>query len=201
MKKQVLKIFVVCLIYTLVWSLLVSCDTGGEGETESATETIVQTEEKTEGKTETPAETETETEKIDIAKVEIPKLLEGALDFSFGFLELLYTTSTENFCYSIQSNTPGGYLCRGDQWALYRIDGGKVTLIGEIMHEIAIEYEAPSEDEYIISHEHLTFKSLCGKPTLDPGDYCLVYLIQAPDENGYYHTYAGAKTYIYVVEE
>jgi len=201
-KKQiVLKLLISCLACTLICSLFASCVTNGEGETESATEAITPTEEKTEGKTETPTETETETENPDVVEVKIPELLDGALDFTFHFTETLYTTKTETFCYSIQSDTPGGYLCRGDKWALYRIDGDKVTRVGEITHEIALEYEAPSESEYIISHEYLTFKSLCGKPTLEVGEYCLVYLIQAPDENGYYQTYAGAKTTIYVVEE
>ena len=230
-KQIVLKLLTSCLVCTLICSLLVSCVTDGESETESATETIAQTEEKTEGKTEgkteapteteekteakteapseteaatenkTETEPETETEKPDVAEVKIPELLDGALDFTFHFTETLYTTKTETFCYAIQSNSPGGYICRGDKWALYRIDGDEITLVGEIAHEIALEYEAPSETEYIISHEHLSFTSLCGKPTLEAGDYCLVFLIQAPDENGYYHTYAGAKSKIFVIEE
>ncbi len=130
----------------------------------------------------------------------IPVLLESKLNFTLDLTETVYTTSSDKINFRIRAKEPSRYMGRGDKWQLYRIENEEALLIGEISHEIALEYTALDGEEYIERDEYLLIKSLCGSSNLTVGKYCLVHPIQAPDENGYYQTYSGALMYFEVVE-
>ena len=132
-----------------------------------------------------------------VENVEIPELNADRLPFTIEFTDTAYTTKSDRINFHIKAKQPGD-LGRGDQWKLYKIDGDKVTLAGAIMWDIAIDYEAKSEDEYIERDDFVSIKTLCGKETLDAGQYCLIFYIQIPDENGYYHSASGATLYFEV---
>ena len=132
-----------------------------------------------------------------VENVEIPELNADRLPFTMEFTDTAYTTKSDRINFHIRAKQPG-HLGRGDKWRLYKIDGDKVTLAGAIMWDIAIDYEAKSEDEYIERDGSVSIKTLCGKETLDAGQYCLIFYIQVPDENGYYHSASGATLYFEV---
>ena len=135
-----------------------------------------------------------------VENVEIPELNADRLPFTMEFTDTAYTTKSDRINFHIRAKQPGP-LGRGDKWRLYKIDGDKVTLAGEIMWDIAIDYEAKSEDEYIERDGSVSIKTLCGKETLEAGQYCLIFYIQVPDENGYYHSASGATLYFEVKED
>ena len=130
----------------------------------------------------------------------IPELRNDMLKFTLELTQTVYTTSSDKINFRIRAKEPSEFLVRGDKWQLYRIENEEALLIGEIGWEPVIEYTALDGEEYIERDSYLSIKSLCGSEILTVGKYCLVYPIQAPDENGYYQTYSGALMYFEVVE-
>ena len=169
-------------------------------ETETETDSSETTTDETSEEVTEEQSTEGGDNETDTAVSNIPELMENKLEFTLELTETVYTTESDRINYRITSREPGGYIVRGDQWLLYRIENDKANLIGEIAWETAIEYIANDDEEYITRDEYLTIKMLCGKENLDVGEYCLVYPIQLPDNEGIYHRYAGAIMYFEVVE-
>ena len=201
MRKALLFCVVICFVF-----FAVSCDLSIEELTdiasnEESSESVNAPDHSTnETQTVSPEIDESEDNDENVPAIKIPELVLERLEYTMELTETVYTTSSDSIKYILRSKQPGGYLSRGDQWILYRTDGDKITVIGTVKWEIAIEYEAPSETEYIVKEESLLIRTLCGKDNLDVGKYCLTHYVQAPDENGNYHDASGANLYFEVIE-
>ena len=193
------------LVFVIIFSVLAmsSCDAAqSETPTDPTNEEVTVSSEMPSDKEPTKKEPASDMPKDEtvVENVEIPELNADRLPFTMEFTDTAYTTKSDRINFHIRAKQ-AGHLGRGDKWRLYKIDGDKVTLAGAIMWDIAIDYEAKSEDEYIERDGSVSIKTLCGKETLDAGQYCLIFYIQVPDENGYYHSASGATLYFEVKQD
>lgn len=202
MNKKVLIAMNIFLL-SFVILLFTACEAGiGEKTTDNGNErNTFESEEKTQSDKNVKFDKENETTTESLSNyASIPEYIDGKLNFTLELTETIYTTSSIAIKYQLKSKEIVDYLGRGDKWILYRIENREAVKIGEISHEISIEYTA-SGDGYIVRDESLSIASLCGNATLDIGKYCLVFPVQAPDANGCYKTYAGALMFFDVLEK